>query len=450
MSRKNIRKFSWSYELVRKLTVLYHRAYYRKLKVLHRKKIPAGKPVIFIFNHQNALMDALSVVYNFPSQSVFMARADIFRKKMAARILYFLKILPAYRIRDGFHSVDQNKEVFKEVISVLKNNNPVALFPEGSHLGEKRLRPFKKGAARLALLAEEANDFKLGVSIVPVGIDYSNYYHAGSDLLVTVGDPVSAAAYRDQYVQNPVQAINNLTNDLAVALDKVVINIATEAHYQTIRDAIEIYCPDELKKQGLKPSLKNNFSVKKELSEKITNNISQKEKQLLELKENIDQYQIQLKKYKIGDLQISNPLSNSAYLILKLFISFVLLPIHLYGMILNYFPYRMPVYLSRNIKDPHFISSVRFVYGMIFFFFWYILLIILSFIIFKPVLLSLAFIISLPLSGLFTFYYYRNLMKLRAEIRWTRIRIRNQELYQELMGKRKSIIDEIEKLISTL
>lgn len=448
MSRKNIRKFSWSYELVRKLTVLYHRAYYRKLIVLHRKKIPAGKPVIFIFNHQNALMDALSVVYNFPSQCVFMARADIFRKKMTARILFFLKILPAYRIRDGFHSVDQNKEVFKEVISVLENNNPVALFPEGSHLGERRLRPFKKGAARLALLAEEANDFNLGVSIVPVGIDYSNYYQAGSDLLVTVGDPVSAAAYRDQYVQNPVQAINNLTNDLAVALDKVVINIASEEHYRTIRDAIEIYFPDELKRQHLKPSLQNSFRIKKELSEKITDNISQKEKQLHELKEDIDQYQIQLKKLKIRDFQISNPFSNNAYFFLKLLSFLVLLPIHLYGMILNYFPYRMPVYLARNIKDPHFISSVRFVYGMIFFFCWYILLFILSLIIFKPVLLSLAFIISLPLTGLFAFYYYRNLLKLRAEIRWIRIRIRNHDLYKELLEKRKSIISAIEKLIS--
>jgi 1-acyl-sn-glycerol-3-phosphate acyltransferase len=448
MSRKNIRKFSWSYELVRKLTVLYHRAYYRKLKVVHREKIPAGKPVIFIFNHQNALMDALSVVYTFRSQCVFMARADIFRKKMTAALLFFFKILPAYRIRDGFHSVDQNKEVFKEVISVLENNNPIALFPEGSHLGERRLRPFKKGAARLALLAEEANGFNLGVSIVPVGIDYSNYYHAGSDLLVTVGDPIPAAAYRDQYLQNPVLAINNFTNDLAAALNKVVINIATEEHYQVIRDAIEIYSPVELKNQHLKPTLQNSFRIKKELSEKITNNISQKEKQLQELKENIDQYQIQLKKYKIRNLQISNPFSNSAYLILKFCLSLLLLPIHLYGMILNYLPYSLPIYLARNIKDPHFISSVRFVYGMLFFFFWHLLLTILSFIIFNPVLLSLAFIISLPLTGIFSFYYYRNFLKLRAEYRWMSLKYRKKTVYEGMIKVRNKIISQVQELIA--
>jgi 1-acyl-sn-glycerol-3-phosphate acyltransferase len=448
MSRKNIRKFSWSYELVRKLTVLYHRAYYRKLKVMHREKIPAGKPVIFIFNHQNALMDALSVVYTFRSQCVFMARADIFRKKMAAALLFFLKILPAYRIRDGFHSVDQNKKVFKEVISVLENNNPVALFPEGSHLGEKRLRPFKKGAARLALLAEEANGFNLGLSIVPVGIDYSNYYHAGSDLLVTVGDPVSAAAYRDQYLQNPVQAINNLTNDLAAALNKVVINITTEEHYQVIRDAIAIIGPAELKKQHLKPSLHNSFKIKKELSEKITHNINQKEKQLSALKEGIDNYRNELKNHKIRDLQISNPISNPVSSFIKSIIFLLLLPIHLYGMILNYLPYGLPIYLARNIKDPHFISSVRFVYGMLFFFFWYLLLIILSFIIFNPVLLSLAFIISLPLTGIFSFYYYRNLLRMRADFRWMSIKYRKRADYESVINKREQIISTIEELIS--
>ena len=175
MSRNNIRKFSFGYELVYIISALFHRFYYRRFKVTDRQKIPKNSPVIFALNHQNALMDALAILYGIHGQKVFMARADIFRKKWTARLLYFLKILPAYRIRDGFHSVDQNKETFKEVIKVLEHNTPFCILPEGNHYGEKRLRPLQKGAARLAFLAEEANDFKLGLSIVPVGLDYSNY-----------------------------------------------------------------------------------------------------------------------------------------------------------------------------------------------------------------------------------------------------------------------------------
>jgi 1-acyl-sn-glycerol-3-phosphate acyltransferase len=447
MSRKNIGKFSWSYELVRKLTVLYYRLYYRRLQLKFRNKIPANRPVIFALNHQNALMDALSVVYTFPGQCVFMARADIFRKKWVARLLYFLKILPAYRIRDGFHSVDQNKEVFKEVISVFENNRTVALYPEGSHLGEKRLRQLKKGAARLALLAEEANGFSHEVFIVPVGLDYSNYYNAGSDLLIVIGDPISALPYREQYIQNPVTAVNNLTNELAGAMTKNIINIDSEVHYKTIHDAMEIYYSVELQRQQLKPTLWNNFIVKKELSEKFTRNINNNENQLVALKESLHHYHENLKKLKIRDQQISNPSRNSACLLLKFCISLILMPIHLFGMILNYLPYRLPVYLTRKIKDPHFIGSVRFGIGLILFFVWYPILIIISLLIFKHVLLSLGLLLLLPLTGLFTFYHYKYIRKLQAEIRWAWINIRKRKLSEDLKERRKTIIHEIEEFL---
>ena len=57
-------------------------------------------------------MDALAVLFTHNGQPVFLARADIFKKKMIAAILYFLKILPVYRIRDGFSSLKANDEIF--------------------------------------------------------------------------------------------------------------------------------------------------------------------------------------------------------------------------------------------------------------------------------------------------------------------------------------------------
>ena len=264
MSRQNIKNFSLGYAILRLIFMVYHRLYYRKLKVLHRERIPSKGPVIFVMNHQNALMDALAILFNTPRQIVFMARADIFRKKITAAILYFLKILPVYRIRDGFHAVDQNKEVFSEVISALEHHRPVALFPEGSHLGQRRLRPFKKGAARLAMQTLEANGFGHDVAIVPIGIYYSNYYHAGSDMLLVIGKPVSAIAYKEQYLQNQPVALGILTEELYRELDKLVININNEQHYQILYEAIEIYCPVALKKKRLKSSLFNIYQVKKE------------------------------------------------------------------------------------------------------------------------------------------------------------------------------------------
>jgi 1-acyl-sn-glycerol-3-phosphate acyltransferase len=447
MSRRNIWKYSPGFGLVLLIGSLYHRLYYRRFKVIGREKIPVKGPVIFSANHQNALMDALAVIFATRRQIVFMARADIFRKKMIARLLYFIKILPLYRIRDGFHSVDQNKEVFKEIFKVLEHNKPSAILPEGNHLGEKRLRPLKKGAARLALQTEEANNFNLGVSIVPVGIDYSNYYNAGSDLVVVFGDPIPAVDYREQYLRNPQLALSRCTDDLAAGLKKVMINIEPVEHYRTIYDAIEIFYPVELNRQHLRDTAWNRFIIKKQLSEKIAVIAREKETALRVLKTEMESHRENLARHGLHERQIADPIPNRVSLFFASCISLLLLPLHLTGMILNYLPYRLPIWLSRNIKDRHFISSVRFSAGLLLFFFWYFFMIIISFFIFKGILLNLAFIPALPLTGIFSFYYYRHLLKMGADFRWLRLKRKNREEYEGLIEERKAIISRIKELI---
>jgi 1-acyl-sn-glycerol-3-phosphate acyltransferase len=448
MSRSNIKSFSPGYQLLYFFSSIYHRLYYHRFKAVNREKVPKNKPVIFAINHQNALMDALAILYGYRSQKVFMARADIFRKRWIASILYFLKILPAYRIRDGFHSVDQNKETFKEVIKVLEHNTHFCILPEGNHYGEKRLRPLQKGAARMALQAEEMNDFKLGLSIVPVGLDYSNYYNAGSDLLVTFGDPIPVAKYRELYTENPLQAIGQLRDDIAGGMSKVMINIPSETCYKTVFSATEIYAPVELNKQGLGNTLRNSFKVKKQLSEEITSYLIQNEDVYQNLHTVLHSYEKKINDYKLKDWLVAKQIINPVLILIESFITLFLLPVHLYGMVLNYLPYGLPIYLARKIKDRHFLSSIRFVLGMLFFFVWYPLLIITSFFIFHNIYLNLAFIISLPVSGIFSFYYYKHLLKLRGKFRWIILRKKDRKAYDDVLGQRKEIIVQIEKIMA--
>jgi 1-acyl-sn-glycerol-3-phosphate acyltransferase len=447
MSRNNIKSFSPGYLLLYTFSYIFHRFYYRRFWVVNRNKIPKNSPVIFALNHQNALMDALAILYATPGQKVFMARADIFRKKSTARILYFLKILPVFRIRDGFHSVDQNKEIFKEVIAVLEHNRPFCILPEGNHFGEKRLRPLQKGAARMAFLAEEANDFKLGLFIVPTGLDYSNYFNAGSNLLVTFGDPIPVAKYRELYIENPLLAISQLKDELAVGLRKVMIDINSCEHYKAIYAAIEIYGPIELKKQNLRNTLVNSFRAKQKLSSDLINHLKTDDASFKDLTSVIDSYHDKIVRFGLKDWLVAKKIFNPASLILESLITLLLLPLHLYGMAFNYLPYGLPIYLARKIKDRHFLSSIRFVAGMLIFFIWYPLLIIISFFVFNNILLNLAFIISLPLTGLFSFYYYKHLLKLRGKFRWMMLRKRNRQAYEEIVGQRKEIIVRIEDIL---
>jgi len=82
----------------------------KKVVVTGRHSIPKGKPIIFAPNHQNALMDPLALVCTNMHQSVWLARADIFKSKTVSSILKYLKLLPVYRIRDGKDNLSNNEE----------------------------------------------------------------------------------------------------------------------------------------------------------------------------------------------------------------------------------------------------------------------------------------------------------------------------------------------------
>ena len=111
----HMKNWSLGYQLLRYYVRFALWLSHKRIVVIGRKQIPHGKPIIFAANHQNALMDSLSIVCTNPSQSVWLARADIFKSKLARPILRFLKMTPVYRMRDGKDSLSNNEQVFASV-----------------------------------------------------------------------------------------------------------------------------------------------------------------------------------------------------------------------------------------------------------------------------------------------------------------------------------------------
>ena len=89
---------------------MVHSVFYSEICIINPENVPAKGPVIFAPNHQNALMDALAILLLVDKQPVFMARADIFKKKTVGKILNFLKIIPVFRIRDGVSNLSNNNQ----------------------------------------------------------------------------------------------------------------------------------------------------------------------------------------------------------------------------------------------------------------------------------------------------------------------------------------------------
>jgi 1-acyl-sn-glycerol-3-phosphate acyltransferase len=401
MGKDNIEKYSARYALFKQAVGFWHdRIYYRKIIVVGRENINPESHLIFAPNHQNALMDALAVLFTHRGQPVFLARADIFRKKAIASFLYFIKILPVYRIRDGFRSVKSNDEIFNKTVEVLKNKNGLVILPEGDHAGFRRLRQLKKGICRIAFHADEATGFSLKIKIIPVGIEFSNYSRFRQVLTVVYGKPIEVSEYHQLYRENPEIALNELRTRLSVEIKNLMVHIEPEDDYEAIdelRSIINGKFSDDIRSPKLfrdrvlieklkefKISDPRVFSTICALSLRIKKNANDL---------NVSYHALDKKKHPLGWL-----IAGMAGLV-------VTFPVWLFGNIFTLTFLALPEFQIRKIKDLQFRGTVRFGISLALAFIFMPVYLILCLIIFSPWWLAVVIFLTIPIAGIFAWNY---------------------------------------------
>jgi 1-acyl-sn-glycerol-3-phosphate acyltransferase len=358
MGKGNIEKYDLLYQLLKKYADFWHNnIFYRKVIVIGKDNLDFSVPTIFAPNHQNALMDAMAVLCTLDRQLVFLARADIFRKKFVASLLYFLKILPVYRIRDGYENLKQNDETFRDTLRVMEHRNGVVILPEGSHATYRKLRQLKKGICRIAFQTAEASDFKNEINIVPVGLEYSHYWLFRQVLTVVYGHPLHVSEYYDSYRENPNRAIVELRDRLSSEMKKVMVHIEDDENYDAINELRSII--NEKYNDSIRyPKLfRDNRLISKinELHDKDPESYSQVCNDSLTVRNLAGELKLtyrllRKKKHPLGWLMAS-----------VLFL-LVTLPVFVVGTLLNIVLFEISDIQSLKSKDPAFISTAR--YGL--------------------------------------------------------------------------------------
>ncbi len=442
MGKQNIEKFSAGYALLKYVAGLWHNnVFYRKVIVLGQENINPEHHIIFAPNHQNALMDALAVLFTNSGHNVFLARADIFKKKTVAAILYFLKILPVYRMRDGFSNLKGNDEIFTKTIDVLKNKNGLVILPEGDHAGFRRLRQLKKGICRVAFQADEATGFNLKIKIVPVGIEFSNYTRYRQVLTVVYGKPIEVSEFFSLYKESPEKALNELRLKLSGEIKNLIVNIDSEEDYEAIdelRGMINGKYSDDIKK----PKINRDRDLIEKLNNlKNTNPDSYMEICSLSLRVknsakdlNTDYRLLEKKKHSLGWLLAG---------LLGLFVTF---PLFIYGNIFNLTFLEIPNLQIRKIKDPQFHSSIKYAISLILAFIFLPTYLILALFIFSSWWLGLLIFLTLPLSGLFAWNYFLQFRRIMGGFR-VRNYIKDKNNEFEILRKNYS---ELVKLVAAI
>lgn len=417
---RRVEKKSFGYLTIRFYANIFHRLSYRTITVNGIENIPKHKPIILASNHQNALLDALAIGFTNKTQPVFLARADIFKKKFIARILNYLKLAPVYRIRDGKDSLDKNAQVFKNSVRILQNNRTLCLFPEGTHVGLKSMLPHKKAIPRIVFIAAEMTNFELDINIVPIGLTYSHYYNFRRSVVVNYGKPISSKSYYSIFRnEGENKASNVLRDDLYKAIDQLVVNVPDKAHYDIYNEAFEMAKPFAAKKLGLKNKDKYLVDIEKYIVEKVSSLLNNNEALKTELNEKAKQYRVLKEKLKIAESELSKPTIGFGGIIKSSIVLLLLLPFAALGAICNGWVYYLTRYPMRKIvKDKQFYSTFTFGLSVVVYPIWFILLFIIFSVIFKSSFIALGLIILSVPSGILAW----ELMKMTSRT-ITRIKI---------------------------
>ena len=400
----------FAYKIGYAIVITGSRTYFKKFKYLGKGKIPKDAGIIYAVNHQNAFLDPIVIAGQTNTPLNFLARADIFKNNIANKLLRSLYMLPIYRQRDGINTIEKNEETFFECHKILRNKESLVIFPEGNHNYLKKLRPLKKGLARIAFGTLSRFGKESPLYIIPLGIDYENHFNMNSEILLNVGDPIKVSDYYSEFEENSAEAINKLTLKIGKDLESLIINIRDREYYDEL-----YYLLHRIPLKEDKVELKRKFYLRKEIlikSEHLKENKPKEYNNLIADLKSIKSFMIS---NKIRPYLFNNsPLSYLRLVIVSL-ILLLFGPFHLIGLITNYLPYKIPVWFVENkIKDKHFHASLKQAIGVILFTFYW-LLIAASITIFKNWSYGIVFLLIAPIIAMVNFRYWIILIKVKAK-----------------------------------
>ncbi|MEM5564243.1 lysophospholipid acyltransferase family protein [Psychroserpens sp. AS72] len=228
--------------------------YFKKIDIRNANHIPKDEAVIFLGNHQNALLDALLIATKNGRFSYFLTRAGVFEKPLVSRILKSLQMLPVYRIRDGWGNLNKNNSIFSKSSKLLSEQNAIVIFPEGSHNLNRTVRPLSKGFTRIIFETLERYP-NTKIQLIPVGLNYKKAEKFSDSALINFGTPIQVDK---ELLGDKNKSIIKLKEQVSQQLQQLTIHIESEKYDSTLKK-LEDLNVDFTKPEEVNQCIASNF-----------------------------------------------------------------------------------------------------------------------------------------------------------------------------------------------
>jgi len=443
------------YNLLKLLFKITFQFFFRNTFRLNAERYPDKGPLIICANHPGAFLDPIVVAASSRRRIYFLAKAAVFKGSFAKWLLPKFNMIPIYRKQDDPAQMHKNDETFAKCYEHLLYGDAILIFPEGVSITERKLKELKTGAARIALGAYAASDFKTEVKIICLGINYDDPHIFRQDVLVSYSEPILMSDYKKAYEENPITAAATITAEIRARLEGSVIHIEHEEADGITRQVERLYKAEILGDNISTPELKL-----RELE--MIRNISLAVKHYLNTDRSVVNDVVnKIKSYfwKLDELGFSDKLMRTGrkegsryfYWMGELALIIFGFPLFMYGVTVNYLPFMLASFLSRKlVKQREYFGAIGVAAGMFLFLIWYILL---TIVVVKADFtwwMNLLIIASWVPTGLWCWYYSRSIHYISNRWKYVSVFRNRKEMMSDILTQRKEIIEEFETIAKDL
>ena len=422
------------------------RLFFRRLEVAGREHVPPSGPLIFILNHPNALIDPLILLCCTGRPVSFLAKQPLFGMPLIGPVVRAMESIPVYRRMDQADTA-KNAATFAAARELLSRGGSLALFPEGTSHSDPRLKPFRTGAARIALGARVA-----GLRIVPAGLFYTEKSRFRSQALLCFGGPVEVPDVAAGIDSEPLsEAVRDLTARLEQALGNLTLQADEHAALHLAEAAERIF----LSASDSSRELANRLEIRRRLLDGYSRLKRSAPDRLTQIVEKVEQYQADLDAAALTpELLPTAGYQTGAVLrftVRALAVLLVLLPLSLAGVVLHFPTWLAIDLIGRRYRRTNLdmVSTVKLIGGVVLYPLTWIALTWVAAARWGG-LPALVMLLGLPLSAFAALLFTERLRWLLGGARGLALSLTGRRRFLRLMAERTAIRNELLQLAEEL
>lgn len=466
------------YSILKQLLKFATRLYFVEVSSVNQDKVPKTGPVILAANHPSSILDSVILATELPRPVHYLAKSELFKSRVLAALYRGVGAIPIERGQQP----EQHEQTFKHLYELFERGQCVGIFPEGRNSPTMQVAKLRTGTARIAFGAEERNRWQLGLTIVPVGLNFESRELFLSAVQLRYGDPIRVTDYRSAYQEDPKAAIRALTDAMEQSLRELTLHLEDRQLSKLVNDLGSVYnqevtIRDELPEQPPRPiqrsqnrvikllqrvltwfrpqliepvDLSGNLRGRQQISYTLSRALREQPSAIEDLRKRVERYQAHLGQSDLrADLRqnFEQPLKERLIRLRMTLYAILMAPVAAFGLVHNAIPYLFSRWLGQRFDDEAVRGFTYFGVGVLAFAFTYsVYFLWLWQFTDRSLASSLGYLALLPPTGFVTLRYRGRIMQYRNKI-LVRTFFRTQENMAALLRQERSeIIERLQQL----